>query len=202
MSNLGELYSLKPALVYISASDPTSTVDVNGKLIYSTTSSALFIFESTSGPYGSGSWTKITSGGGGGTPGGLTNQLQFNNNGVFGGLGNSVVDGVSGGVVLGGAFTVNATATGESISLVSDDNAGTGVVQIVGGDQIAMNVGGISGIQIDATNDGQGNPGTGPIDLLTDSNLTINGLAGISGTGTTISNITVTNGIITAATFV
>lgn len=115
------------------------------------------------------------SGGGGGAPGAppLSLQASSADGTEFIAVPNSDVDPTSGGVTLGGPFSVNATGLAQSVSLVSDDNAGGGLVQIVSGNQIAINVGGTVGLHIDTTNDGSGNPGNGPTTLISAGSIVL-----------------------------
>ena len=69
------------------------------------------------------SWTAQTGGGGGGngTPGGSNTQLQFNNNGSFGGIANVTYDGSN--ISLGSISTVKIQG-GLNNEIISTDGAG------------------------------------------------------------------------------
>ena len=158
------IFKFGKALVWVD--DPSTTVDLNGKLVFSQDSSNLFVFVTTepdSEGYGPGSW--INAGGsGGGIPVGDSFNLQYNNNGVFGGVLNSIVEPSTGDVTLGAALQV-INPTSSSTPLLFKDNsesgAGTYSYSLFGLVQLAND--GPLGILLDATAFNFGNSGTGPI---------------------------------------
>lgn len=65
-----------------------------------------------------GAWTDFGSGGGGGTPGGVNREIQYNNSGVFGGMAGITYGSVNGEIILDNALNVNAlilTSSGTGI---------------------------------------------------------------------------------------
>lgn len=201
---------------------------------------------------------------GGGSPGGSSGQLQFNNGGAFGGVVGSSWDGTN--------FQLDQSSGTGYIGLLTNLSElylpGSGV----GAGPVLLDALGTQGIIIDATGTDIGGTGTGPINLtsaggissidnstqgiviqengtgsiafnqtdagtsltlfdnghvtmsatgsdyfdvvnsvatiasqgeidLNAPTLKINGSAGVSGSGTTMTNVTVVNGIITAAIF-
>jgi len=70
---------------------------------------------------GNGAWVAQTGGGGGGTPGGSNTQLQFNNNGSFGGIPNVTYNGTN--IALGNISTVKMTG-GVNNEVIRTDGTG------------------------------------------------------------------------------
>lgn len=156
----------------------------------------------------------------GAAPGSPALSIQGSNAGgtAFVGIPNSSFNASTGDVALGAGLEVDAGAS--AINLNTD--AGGFGVQSNGG--IFLSENSSSGIRINAVVDSGTGPiavtaaggisitddsdtgivitesGAGPVNIVTTA-LQINGTPGISGTGTTMSNVTVVNGIITAATF-
>lgn len=74
----------------------------------------------TTGPNNASVWVSTTTlgiGGGGGTPGGLNAQIQYNNSGSFGGITGATTDGTS--VSLSGAHLLNPTVNGAGTGLAT-----------------------------------------------------------------------------------
>lgn len=133
------------------------------------------------------------------------------------GIPNSSFDEVTGKITLSAPFEVGTTGDieleasgGDGLVLVSrgagpavlDATQGTGYVAIQGSNgTYVLSNSTTDDLEIDAVGSDIGGGGTKAISLVTAGGLKMNGTPGVSGTGTTMTNITVVNGIITAATF-
>jgi hypothetical protein len=111
--------------------DPNSTMDYNGRMVYSLDSSSTFLFITTSGEeYGDGTWQSISASGG--TPAGLDGTVQINDSNAFGSIpgsdGTSVLGSLSldeGSFAALGNINVNSLATPSAPTVADIATGGT-----------------------------------------------------------------------------
>lgn len=197
------------AKAFVSANDPTSTMDFNGRLVYSAESGDLFIFIADS-DYGSGSWVNLGSGGGGAFP---PTNWTIDGDGNFTLDAQLIVNTTDAAIRINqlGAGDVEISAEGDDGIVIRSTGSGPAVLDATQGTGYAA-IQGSNGINIDSNStdddilissvgDNIGGGGIKAISLVTAGGLKMNGTPGISGIGATMTNVTVVNGIITAATF-
>jgi len=133
----------------------------------------------------------VFGGGGGGTPGGANTQIQFNDNGAFGGNGQFVYNKVTN-IVTAGAFAGNTNGTGQNFQV--GDDAWIGDINVADTVGLKGQQNGANGYIVFGNSDSTGRlgrAGTGPLTYAGSFSITgtVTGASVVGGvmTGTSLS---------------